>query len=258
MVLGCLVAILAIAGVRAIVSRPNSTVRVVNSRAGGYDLGAGAIAESFTAVYLSWGGAGQKTREAQLKSYLPGGADSDAGLQPAAGPEQTVSSTHVASETTRPDETDVLVMASTSAGTQYLSVPVGRDRHGFLYLAGYPALVGAPATNPGATLPNYPQVTDPSVQSVVRRALGNYLSGQGQNLTADLTPDAVVSMSAQQLTLQSVDRMVWTVPGRTVAAQVQTTDHGGDRLTFTYQIGVVRRDRWYVQTIQFDPTLRGR
>jgi hypothetical protein len=169
-----------------------------------------------------------------------------------------VDSTHVAAETARPDETDVLVMAATSAGTEYLSVPVGRDRHGFMYLAGYPALVGAPATNPGATPPNYPQVTDPSVQGVVRRALGNYLSGQSQNLTADLTPDAIVSMPAQQLSLKSVDRLVWSVPGRTVAAEVQTTDSGGDRLTFTYQIGIVRRDRWYVQSIQFDPTLRGR
>lgn len=257
-VLGVLVTILAAAGVRAIVSRPHSTVRVVNAPAAGYDLGAGAFAEAFTAVYLSWGGADQKARDAQLKSYLPTGLDSDGGLQPASGSEQTVASTHVAAETTRPDETDVVVVANTSAGAQYLSVPVGRDRRGFMYLAGYPALVGAPATNPGATLPNYPQVTDPSVQSVVRRALGNYLSGQGQNLTADLTPDAVVSMPAQQLTLSSVDRMVWTTPGRTVAVEVQTTDHGGDRLTFTYQIGIVRRDRWYVQTIQFDPTLRGR
>jgi hypothetical protein len=126
-----------------------------------------------------------------------------------------------------------------------------------LYIASYPALVGAPAIDTSVTAPVLTPVSNPQLMTVLNRALGNYLSGQQANLSADLTPTAIVSLPSQPLTLTQTVSAGWVVPGHTVAMQVLASDQHGDSFTLTYQLQVVMLDRWYVQSIQFDPTLRG-
>lgn len=257
LLLGGLVLVLCVAGVRSIVGA-RATEAVPVSSAPRYDLGAAAFAQSFASAYLTWGPTVSETQRTEaLKPFLALGLEADAGLAPAPKSTESVNTTQVAEESRAGPITDVLVVAETSTGTQYLSVPVTRDERGLLSVVSYPALVGPPATGTTATAPNFPQVEDQGLETVVSRGLRNYLTGEAANLRADLTAEAVVSLPPQPLTVGSIDPVTWLVPRRTVAVQVDAKDRQGAELTLTYQIGVVRSDRWYIDSIQVDPTLRG-
>lgn len=255
--LGLLVLILCVAGVRNIFgSRPASAAPV--AIASHYDVGAAAFAQSFASTYLTWGpGVPEGERIRALKPFLAQGVESDAGLEPAPKSADSVTGTEVAEESRAGSVIDVLVVAETSAGTQYLSVPVARGERGLLAVVSYPALVGAPATAAGEDELRMNPVEDQGLETVVSRALRNYLTGQAANLRADLTPEAVVSLPPEPLEVSEIDAANWLVPKRTVAVQVEAKDQQGARLTLTYQVGVVRRVRWYVDSIQVDPTLKG-
>jgi hypothetical protein len=255
--LGLLVLILCVAGVRSIFGgRPASAAP--SAVASHYDVGAAAFAQSFASTYLSWGPSlpeGERIRA--LKPFLAQGIESDAGLAPAPKSAETVSATQVAEETRAGSVIDVLVVAETSEGTQYLSVPVARGERGLLSVVSYPALVGPPATDAGEAELRLAPVEDQGLETVVSRALRNYLTGQAANLRADLTAEAVVSLPPEPLEVSEIDSANWLVPKRTVAVEVEVKDRQGAQLTLTYQIGVVRRVRWYVDSIQVDPTLKG-
>jgi hypothetical protein len=255
--LGVLVAVLCIAGVRSIFGS-RSTEAAPIATGSHYDLGAADFAQSFTSTYLSWSPAlDEAERTAALKPFLAEGLEADAGLTPAPKTPESVGSTQVAEESRAGDVTDVLVVAQTSDGTQYLSVPVTRDPRGLLAVASYPALVGPPASDTTEPSPELERVEDKGLETVASRALRNYLTGQAANLRADLTASAVVSLPPQPLTVKEVDSVAWLVPHHTLAVQVDAEDQQGTQLTLTYQVGVVRQDRWYIDSIQVDPTLKG-
>jgi hypothetical protein len=254
-----LVAVLCAAGLRSILS-PRSSGAQAEAVASGpsYDLGAGAFAQSFASAYLTWGGElTEGQREVALKPFLAEGIDANGGLAPAADTSESVQATQVAEENRVGEVTDVVVIAETTNGTRYVSVPVARNSRGLLTVVSYPALVGPPASDPSRPAPTLQPVGDKGLVTVVSRALGNYLAGHAANLRADLTPDAVVSMPAQALELRETASVSWLVPGRTVDVQVDVKDGQGAHLTLAYQLGVVRHDRWYVDSVQFDPTLEG-
>jgi hypothetical protein len=257
LLLGGLVLILCVAGVRSILgARPSEAAPVAS--ASRYDLGAAAFAQSFASAYLTWGPTmPESTRDEALKPFLASGLEADAGLAPAPKSTESVNTTQVAEESRAGSITDVLVVAETSTGTQYLSVPVTRDERGLLAVVSYPALVGPPATDTTEAAPNLPQVEDHGLETVVSRGLRNYLTGEAANLRADLTGEAVVSLPPQPLTVGTIDSVGWLVPRHTVAVQVDAKDRQGAELTLTYQIDVVRKGRWYIDSIQIDPTLRG-
>jgi hypothetical protein len=223
-----------------------------------YDVGAAAFAQSFTSAYLTWDGEGEEDeRLAALKPFLARGLEADGGLEPAPDTSEVVSGTQVAEESRAGSITNVLVVAETTNGTQYLSVPVARGERGLLSVVSYPALVGPPATNTAEPAPSLTSVQDDALEAVVSRAIRNYLAGEAANLRADLTADSIVSLPSQPLTVTEIDTVSWLVGRRTVAVQVSAEDQQGTNLTLTYQVGVVRRDRWYIDSIQVDPTLKG-
>jgi conjugative transposon protein TcpC len=255
--LGVLVLVLCVAGVRNIFGSrtTEATPAPTGTR---YDLGAASFAQSFTSAYLTWSpGKAEDQRVVALESFLAQGLESDAGLEPAPKTTETVLGTHVAEESRAGSVIDVLVVAETSSGTQYVSVPVGRGERGLLSVVSYPALVGPPATDTGESALSLRQVEDQGLETVVSRGVRNYLTGQPANLRADLTSGAVVSLPAQPLTVTGIDSVDWLVPRRTVAVQVSAESRQGAQFTLTYQVGVVRRDRWYIDSIQVDPTLKG-
>jgi hypothetical protein len=253
--LGVLVLILCVAGVRSIFGARTAESAAAPSGTH-YDVGAAAFAQSFTAAYLTWGGR-EEQRLAALKPFLAEGLEADAGLEPARRSSESVRATEVAEESRAGSITDVLVVAETTDGTKYVSVPVARGERGLLSVVSYPALVGPPATDNAEPVPSLPPVEDEGLQTVVSRALRNYLTGEAANLRADLTSGAVVSLPPQPLTVTDIDTVSWLVPRRTVAVQVSARDAQGAQLTLTYQVGVVRRVRWYIDSIQVDPTLKG-
>jgi Conjugative transposon protein TcpC len=247
-------ALLLAAGLRAAVATPAQGPGEPRA-APAYDQAAGAFAEGFARVYLRADPARPEQREQLLGAYLAGSLEPDAGL--ADGRERTVGWTAVVSQQRAGGRLAVTVAAELDGELVHLAVPVERDGRGFLSVPAYPALVGAPAANEDAQLEAEREVEDEQLRTVATRAVTNYLAGARRNLLADLAPDAVVSLPALRLAVRSVDELTWVAPPRRAAVQVQAEDRAGARWTLRYELGLVRRERWYVRSLAVDPTHRG-
>ena len=186
------VALLSAAGLRAAIAPAGTTIVSRRAQAPRVDPGAEVFAETFARAYLTWTDGSQTQREAALRPYLSPSLDEDAGVHP--GATQSVSWTAAVDEAADGPQTMMTVVAQTTSGLIYLSVPVARDHRGLLFVADYPAIIGPPASTADASLPQRAEVADPSLQTVVARAVRNYLAGNQQNLLADLTPRALVSL----------------------------------------------------------------
>ncbi len=245
-------ALLAAAGLRSVV-RPGVTPPAPRVTEAAGDLGAEAFAQSFVRAYLTWSGDDSDAHQQSLSNFLPT-AVTDGGPLVAPGPNaEQVRWTAAVKDVPRPSgDRLVEVEADTSRGDRYVEVPVA-SAAGFLYVAGYPSLVGPPATTTSATPPSEDDVSDPDLTAVVHRALSNYLDGQAVNLRADLTPDAVVSLPPAPLTVRSFDALTWAAPGL-AAASVTAVDGDGTTWSLRYELSVVRRDRWYVAAVGVNPT----
>lgn len=222
------------------------------------DEGAEAFATAFARAYLTWDTGHPDARERALQPFLAGTLDEDGGLTPPEHDSQSVAWASVVASRRDDDRTLVTVAAQTSGDDEpvYLDVPIGRDDRGFLYVWGYPALVGPPATAPHPSLVTEDEVEDEGLATVVERALRNYLAGVRANLAADLAPGAVVSLPPHPLRLESLDELTWVRPQRRVAAAVEVADGDGGTWTLRYELEVRRRDRWYVHSLQTDPTFQ--
>jgi hypothetical protein len=251
----CACGVLALVGVHTALA--GARVQVVESpRPAGGDLEARGLAESFARAYLSWDAERPEDRERALRGYLSDALDPGGGLVVPAKGSQAVQWTTVTGDSAVGAGTRVVTVAAAVAGvTRYLAVPVRRDDRGLLYVPTYPALVGAPATTTRAAIVEEPEVADGELQSVVSRALSNYLARESRNLRADLDRAAVVSLPPHALRLISVDRLTQARPGW-VAAETSVMDADGVELALRYELRVVRRDRWYVRAIGPNPTGR--
>jgi hypothetical protein len=251
------VLVLCTAGLRTIIAGPSRaavTRTIVTARG---DQGAETFAESFVHAYLTWNADDPDVRTSALAPYVNAGLDTDAGLQPGAGVDQSVRWTAVVADTTDGARRAVTVEAQTSRALMYLNIPVQRTAQGYLAIAGLPAIVGPPAAAQRQPAAIEETVQDDSLISVVQRAVANYLAGNRDNLLADLTPDALVSLPAQHLQVVDDGAVTWASPGRRVAAVVDAQDPNGTTWTLRYELEVLRRDRWYVQSLQVDPTFQG-
>ncbi len=236
--------------------RPTTPVRA-QPTAPSRDLAAEGFAQLFARRYLTWEANDPEAHARALAAFLGAGMEPGAGLQPPSGGEQQVQWTEVVQErTAAPAERVYTVAAQTdTAGLVYLTVGVVRAGAGVLELDGYPAFVGAPATGPAAAAGRAPEVTDPALQTVVERALRNYLADSAAELAADLTSTARVSLPAQALRLESVQRLAWSAEGgEALSALVLAQDARGARYTLAYALDVAQvAGRWEVAAIQMDP-----
>jgi hypothetical protein len=254
-IVGLCALILMAAGVRATFAprtqsaAPRPVARTVN------DEGAEAFAEGFARAYLSWDTDNLEDRAQRLKPYV-GALDADGGLQPARGTSQQVMWTAVVGESRAPEARLITLAVQTTRQLVHLSVPVSRDRRGYLSIRAYPAVVGPPAIDPEATAPRERDVDDDALVDVVERAVRNYLAASRTNLLADLTPDALVSLPSEPLTVTHTDRVSWVTAAHRVAVEVDARDRSGSTWTLRYELEVRKRDRWYVQSVQVDPTFR--
>lgn len=221
------------------------------------DPAAEGFAQLFARRYLSWEADDPEAHQRALAAYVGTGMEPGAGLQPPPGGEEQVQWTEVVQErTAAPAERAYTVAAQTdTAGLVYLNVSVARTRSGVLQLAGYPAFVGAPVAGSASGGGALREVSDAALQTVVERALRNYLADSAAELAADLTSTARVSLPAQALRLESVQRLDWSPEGgQGVSATVQAQDARGARYTLTYALDIARvAGRWEVAAIQMDP-----
>jgi hypothetical protein len=220
------------------------------------DRAAEAYAALFARRYLTWNAAEPQASTQALEPFLGPDLEADAGLQLPASGEQRVEWAEVAqTRTAAPGEQIYTVAVQTNAsGLLYLTVPVARTPDGGLALAGYPAFVGAPASEPPHPPAHLREVSEAALATVVQRALRNYLAASASELAADLAAGAHVSLPAMSLTLTSMQRLDWAPEGSAVLATVQARDGRGTRYTLAYELDVVREQgRWEISAVQTDP-----
>jgi hypothetical protein len=259
------VAILSLAGLRAAIAGPPTATERLAGR-GVYDIEAAAFAERFARASFTWDLARPELRERALAPLVSASLDAGAGLEPddgayrwqrcptdgiacADGARQAVRWTAVVAERrSGRRRRSVTVAAETTRGLYYLAVPVARDERGFMFVPAYPALVGPPPAAPEATAEEEPEVEDAQLRVVAERAVRNYLGRQSSDLNADLAPEAVVSLPTRALRVEDVEA-VRELAGSRVAVEVRAA-RGGVSWRLRYELVVVRRERWYVRSIQ--------
>ena len=224
------------------------------------DPGAEGFAALFARRYLSWNSQDPEAHRLALAQFVGPGMDPDAGLQPPSRGEQQVLWTQVMqARTLQPGEHVYTIAVQTdTAGLVYLTVDVLREAGGPLALGGYPAIVGAPASAPAelAHGGRLREVEDPALETVLRRALRNYLADSASELAADLSSGARVALPGPglALSLRSVIQLDWAPGGGAVLASVAAGDERGTQYTLAYEVDVTRtQGRWEISAIQTDP-----
>jgi hypothetical protein len=210
----------------------------------------------FVRRYLGWDASRPQLSEQSLASMTGSALAPGAGLiLPTSGEQHVEWAEIVQSRPVDPGTHVYTVAAQTDAsGLVYLTVGVARKADGRLALDGYPAFVGAPDADAAEPPARAPEVADPALTAVVERALRNYLAGGPEELAADLSSNARVSLPSLNLALESVQRLGWSEDRRSVLAIVQARDTRGARYTLGYELDVADRNgRWEVSAIQMDP-----
>jgi hypothetical protein len=242
---------LCIAGLRAVLAPGSETATSAPSFATP-DLAAESFAEAFARAYLTWDSIDRHAR--RIAAFLSDDLDEGAGLTPPTRRQQVLWTSVVEDRSEANGGRLVTVVADTTGGTYDLAVPLERDARGFLFVARYPALVGALPAATHAVASEEPEVEDGGLRAVARRAVANYLERQGANLKADLDATAVAALPSQALAVSEVESITWAGPRR-VAVQV-SAEGAGARWTLRYELDVVKRERWYVRSIETNPTER--
>jgi Conjugative transposon protein TcpC len=222
----------------------------------GPDLAAQGYAALFARRYLTWNAAEPEASEHLLTSQLGPGIEPNAGLRlPSSGAQHVAWVEVVQAREPSPGEHVYTVAAQTDAsGLLYLTVGVTREADGSLVLAGYPAFVGPPASGEAQPPSRVREVKNAALAAVVQRALRNYLAASGEELAADLTSTARVSLPGLALALTSVQQLGWSPDGSSVLAVVQAQDARGVSYTLDYELDVAAVDgRWEISAIQTNP-----
>jgi hypothetical protein len=233
-----------------------AAIRVVSRDSSPPDQGAESYAALFARRYLAWSAAEPEASRRALEEFAEPGMEPEAGLRLPPNGQQRVEWDEVVQEREPvPGEHVYTVAAQTStAGLEYLTVGVTREPDGSLALAGYPAFVGAPAIGQAQAPAHLREVQEPALQTVVERALRNYLAGSESELQADLASGARVSLPHVGLSLQSLQRLDWATGAGAVLAVVQAEDGRGEQYTLAYELDVTRaQGRWEVAAVQMDP-----
>jgi hypothetical protein len=93
------------------------------------------------------------------------------------------------------------------------------------------------------------------LRATCQRALRNYLARAADNLNADLTADAAVSLPGLSLSLHRLTDLQWASDGASVLASLEASDGDGVEYALRYELDVRRVDqRWEIAAIQTDPT----
>ena len=254
--LGALAAAGLAASARFAIAPPRPVVPAAPSPQPAPDRAAEGFAALFARRYLTWNAADPLASHRALQAFAGPGLEADTALQlPSSGSENVEWVEVVQSrEPIAHEHVYTLAAQTDTAGLLYLSVSVARGADGRVALAGYPAIVGPPASDPAQAPPRTREVADPRLATVAERALRNYLAASASELAADLTSGARVSLPGMPLTLISTQRLDWSPDGRSVVAVVRAGDARGVQYTLGYEIDVVQlAGRWEVSALQVDP-----
>jgi hypothetical protein len=250
-----LMAVLVLAGLRTLVGGPARIVEAQHPKPE-RDLAAETFAERFARAYLTWDASRPQIHERAVSEFTSDALEPGAGLQlPRQGAQTVVWTASVRDEALPRGLRLVTVAAETTNSPYFLTNAVQRDSRGFMAISRYPALVGAPPVATNLAPPEEPVLEDAQLEGVVRRAISNYLKREAANLRADLDQRSSVALPPTPLRVSSIDTPAWVGPGR-VAVQVRAEARGAT-WTLSYELGIVKRDRWYVRSIASDQSRPG-
>ncbi len=240
----------AIAPPRPVLARSSTSGFAASDRA------AEGFATLFARAYLDWDSRDPEAHRLALAPFVASWMEPEAGLQPPESGEQQVQWTQVVQAHLLASGEQLYTVAAQTdtAGLLYLAVGVVRKADGALALAGYPAFVGAPAATGAAAPAHLHEVEDTALETVVVRALRNYLARAESELAADLAAGARVSLPAQMFALQSLDSLDWSSSGRSLLATLRARDERGAQYTLAYELDVrLSAGRWEISAIQTNP-----
>jgi hypothetical protein len=219
------------------------------------DSAAEGYATLFARRYLTWEAAQPQLSEQSLAPMIGAALAQGAGIVlPPSGAQHVLWAEVVQARAERTGAHIYTIAAQTdTAGLLYLTVGVEREMDGSLAVVGYPAFVGAPQSGPAQSPVQAPEVSDRALEAVVERALRNYLAAAPEELAADLSSHAPVTVPQLDLTLESVQRLTWSSDRHSVLAVVQAHDARDVRYTLAYELDVADVDgRWEISAIQMD------
>jgi hypothetical protein len=227
------------------------------------DDAARALAVEFATAYLTHSPGEDPTAAGQRLSALAS-PDLAGELVPQfarGAPTQAVRSATVAHTVTVDREHALVTVAATLAtgrqlGTRRLTVPIARDAAGRLVIDDLPSFAAAPARAAGE-LPADEPLTGADrepIENVLTRFLRAYLAGDTGGLAYLVAPGAQMTAVSGRFELLSLSSVLSSGAAnggrRSVLVMVRTRDQASRAVyMLRYRIGLVRRDRWYVATL---------
>lgn len=238
-------------GLRLVSPTPARTVRVASTGHGPYTAQEG-MAQRFAIAYLTLTPGGEDARDRRLVAL--GFADPQVSGDRSGRTARRVVATVVTSVVQEGgDVVRVTVGVDDGHAWSYLAVPV-RSASGRLSVPTSPALVGPPPVEPDPLGPTEDEIQDPSLKQVASRVVRHYLAGDRTDLDADLVRGATPTLPVAGWRLVAVDAITWAAAARRVAVVVEAAGPAGLRLTFRYELAVVRRSgRWLVAAVFTTP-----
>lgn len=260
-VLWALIIVILVNGIRAPFERftaadaPETTAAPKSSpeRAQFPTSAAGAFALQFANVYLNYNQENAADRQAQLRTFLPEGADPQFGWN-GTGTLQ-VQSVQVAGVQARDARNaTVTLLARTGDKWLRLAVPVYANDSGALVVAARPALLPPPAK---AALPQQePAPRDTPLEGELQPILVTFFQAYARSDTTALSrfaagsPISGLAGSVEYLRVAEVVAPQGAAGARTVTASVVWRVAGGE-LEQAYELDMVRKDAtWYVKDIR--------
>jgi hypothetical protein len=114
--------------------------------------------------------------------------------------------------------------------------------------------VGPPAVSERYAAASQQSVGDNGLVAMVTRLITNYLDDDAQDMQADLTPGARVSLPTAALSVQHVASVTWVRANTLVDVQVTARDSAQSTFSLSYEVGVTERERWYATSIAVNPS----
>jgi hypothetical protein len=230
------------------------------------DDAARALAVEFASAYLTHAPGEDATAAGRRLTAL---AASDLATQLAPqfdrdAPAQAVRSATVERAATVDARHALITVAATvvtdgQPGTRRLTVPVARDDAGRLVVDELPSFAAAPARGSVQPRAGEPLMSPDrgAIEDVLTRFLRSYLAGDTGALAYLTEPGTRIAAAAGRFELLSVPTLSTPdTPGsagrgrRVVVVTAHARDmESGGLYMLRYRIGLVRRDRWYVATL---------
>ncbi len=249
--------ILTVAGIRAVFAPPTTLEASRRESPPMHDLAAQAFAADFARAYLEWDPANPEEHERGMARFVGGSQSLDVALTGHSEIAQRVERTTPVGDVGSRQRRQITIAAETTRGRLHLAVPVERDENGMLFVASAPAIVGPPPVSKHPRSRPETEVEDRELRALAARVVRNFLSGERDDLAADLHPDAVVSLPEMPLRVRSTDAITWASAPRRVAVHVAAAPRHGPRMTLRYELSVLRMGgRWVVRTIHTNPIAR--